>query len=84
MLFRSKAKLTFIEKDDKAEFPWIIFTIECPNFKDDKNPESQLWYIIQGKTSLYTNFRAIKKASIPTELKEKWIEFFKSGKMIYQ
>lgn len=79
-----KAKLTFIEKDEKAEFPWIIFTIESPNFKNDKNPESQLWYIIQGKTSLYTNFRAIKKSSIPKELKEKWISFFKSGKMVYQ
>jgi tetratricopeptide (TPR) repeat protein len=79
-----KAKLTFIEKDEKAEFPWIIFTIECPNFKNDKNPESQLWYIIQGKTSLYTNFRAIKKSSIPNDLKEKWTSFFKSGKIIYQ
>ena len=79
-----KAKLTFIEKDENAEFPWIIFTIECPNFKDDDKPESQLWYITQGKTSLYTNFRAIKKSLIPAELKEKWIRFFKSGKMIYQ
>ncbi|HEY6142717.1 MAG TPA: tetratricopeptide repeat protein [Flavobacterium sp.] len=79
-----KAKLTFIEKDEKAEFPWIIFTIECPNFKNDNKPESQLWYIIQGKTSLYSNFRAIKKSSIPNDLKEKWIAFFKSGKMIYQ
>ena len=79
-----KAKLTVIEKDEKAEFPWILFTIECPNFIDDNKPESQLWYIIQGKTSLYTNFRAVKKATIPSELKEKWIPFFKSGKMIYQ
>lgn len=79
-----KAKLTFIEKDEKAEYPWIIFTIECPNFIDDNKPESQLWYIIQGKTSLYTNFRAIKKSSIPNDLKEKWISFFKSGKMVYQ
>ena len=79
-----KAKLTIIEKDEKAEFPWILFAIECPNFIDDNKPESQLWYIIQGKTSLYTNFRAVKKATIPTELKEKWIPFFKSGKMVYQ
>lgn len=79
-----KAKLTVIEKDDKAEFPWILFTIECPNFIDDNKPESQLWYVIQGKTSLYTNFRAVKKATISTELKEKWITFFKSGKMVYQ
>lgn len=77
-----KATLTFIEKNESVEFPWIIFTIECPNFKNDKRPESQLWYIIQGKTSLYTNFRAVKQATISTELKEKWIQFFKSGKIV--
>lgn len=77
-----QAKLTFIEKDETAEYPWIIFTIECPNFKDDPTPESQLWYIVQGKTSLYTNFRAVKTTSVPKDLKEKWIAFFKTGKIV--
>ena len=80
----TKAKLTFIEKDESAEYPWIIFTIECPNFKNDKTPESQLWYIIQGKQSLYTNFRAIKQATIPEDLKTKWTTFFKTGKIVYK
>lgn len=79
-----KAKLTFIEKNEEVEYPWIIFSIESPNFKDDKNPESQLWYIVQGKTALYINFRAVKQSAIPLELKEKWIRFFKTGKVIYQ
>lgn len=79
-----KSKLTFIEKNENVEYPWIIFTIESPSFKNDKNPESQLWYVIQGKTSLYTNFRAIKKATIPKALKEKWIQFFKTGEIVYQ
>lgn len=74
--------VTFIEKDESVEYPWIIFTIECPSFKNDKTPESQLWYVVQGKTSLYTNFRAIKKAEIPENLKEKWTKFFKTGKIV--
>jgi tetratricopeptide (TPR) repeat protein len=78
-----KAVLTFIEKDETAEFPWILFTIESPSFKNDKTPESQLWYIVQGKTSLYTNFRAVKQATVPDDLKEKWIKFFKAGKVVY-
>ncbi len=78
----SKAKLTFIEKDESAEYPWILFTIESPSFKNDKTPESQLWYIVQGKQALYTNFRAVKKASIPIDLKDKWIKFFKTGKVV--
>jgi tetratricopeptide (TPR) repeat protein len=76
------AKLTFIEKDETAEYPWIIFLLECPEFTTDKTPESQLWYIIQGKSALYTNFRAIKKASIPDDIKAKWISFFKTGKIV--
>lgn len=79
-----KAKLTFMEKDEQAENPWIIFTIESPGFKNDKTPESQLWYIIQGKQALYTNFRAVKQASIPDDLKTKWIAFFKTSKLVYK
>lgn len=77
-----KAVLTFIEKDENAEYPWIIFKIESKNFKNDKNPESQLWHITQGKSSLYVNFRAVKEASISPELQQKWIAFFKTGKVV--
>ena len=77
-----KAKLTFIEKDESVEYPWIIFTIEAPSFKNDKTPESQLWYIVQGKQALYTNFRAVKQATIPADLKDKWTKFFKTGKIV--
>jgi tetratricopeptide (TPR) repeat protein len=77
-----KAKLTFIEKDENVEYPWIIFTIEAPGFKNDNRPESQLWYIIQGNQALYSNFRAIKQAKIPDDLKAKWTNFFKTGKIV--
>ncbi|RDC63921.1 tetratricopeptide repeat protein [Adhaeribacter pallidiroseus] len=80
----SKAKLTFIEKNEAVKNPWILFMIEAPNFKNDKKPESQLWYVVQGETSLYTNFRAVKQSSIPDDLKEKWINFFKEGKLVYK
>jgi tetratricopeptide (TPR) repeat protein len=76
-----KSKLTFLEKDENTEYPWIIFTIESSSFKNDKIPESQLWFIIQGKQALYSNFRAIKKATIPTDLIEKWTIFFKTSKI---
>ena len=79
-----EAKLTFIEKDEKAEYPWIIFTIESPRFKNDSKPESQMWYIVQGKQALYSNFRAVKQATIPADLKLKWINFFKTGKVLLQ
>lgn len=79
------SKLTFIKKDESCEFPWILFKIETSKHKKgDKGPESQLWYIVQGKTSLYTNFRAVKEKEISKELETKWIVFFKAGKVVYK
>lgn len=89
MLFEESKKtcespnLTFLEKDLKAEYPWIMFTIDCAEYKKDDNPESQLWFLIQGKTSFYMNFRAIKKAKIDDENKVKWSKFFKEGRIDY-
>jgi tetratricopeptide (TPR) repeat protein len=76
-----KAKITFIEKDEKAAYPWIIFEIDNPVSKEQKTPESQLWYIVQGKQSLYSNFIAVKKNGIPADLKEKWIKILKQTKL---
>lgn len=76
-----KAKLTFIDKNEKTEFPWILFEIDNPASKEMKNPESQLWYIVQGNQSLYTNFIAVKKNGVPEDLKTKWIKILKETKI---
>ena len=60
-----------------------MFTIDCAEYKKDDNPESQLWFLIQGKTSFYMCFRAIKKAKIDDENIAKWSKFFKAGKIDY-
>jgi|688.fasta_scaffold77032_6 tetratricopeptide (TPR) repeat protein len=75
------AKFTIIEMDKKIEYPWIIFSIECPVSGQTKTPESQIWYIIQGNSSLYANDRAIKQKSLPKDTIMKWTEFFKTGKV---
>ncbi len=78
----SKAVLTPLEKDENDEFPWIIFTIECESYNNTEAPESDFYYLIQGNKSLYVNFIGIKIAKIPNDKKEKWNEFFKSGKIV--
>ena len=96
----SETKLTFIEKNENTEYPWIIFTLETMSYnkktgndshngiildeslKNKKRVESQLYYIIQGKSDLYVNFWAVNKATIPADLKEKWVKFFKTGKVV--
>lgn len=78
-----KATLTLIEKDEAAKNPWVIFKIESPRFNNDKNPESQLYYIIQGESSLYSNFVAIKEKQLHEEFVDKWVRIFKSSELVY-
>ena len=74
-----KAKITELEKDEKAVHPWVLFKIESPRFKNDKHPESQLYYIVQGESSLYANFVAIKEKKLSTAFISKWRPVFKAG-----
>jgi len=76
-------KVTQIQKGVMQGCEWILFSIEAPSFKNDTTPESQLWYVLQGKQGLYTNFIAIKNATLPEAFKEKWTTFFLNGKLIY-
>jgi tetratricopeptide (TPR) repeat protein len=71
------AVVTFLEKDEKTEYPWIIFKIEC----GVEAPESQVWQIIEGKEDMYVNFRAVKQKKIPDDLKNKWVKFFKTARV---
>jgi tetratricopeptide (TPR) repeat protein len=78
-----KAKLTLLEQSDStAQYPWIIFTIETPEFITDHNPESQLWYVVLGNQALYANFIAVKEAAFPKDKRQKWMSFFKTGKVV--
>jgi len=77
-----KAKLTFLEKDENDPYPWILFKIESPNFTDDKNPESQLWYIKQGETSLFVNFIALKKKKLKDDFVDEWSKVFKESEVV--
>ena len=79
-----KPTLTLIERDDTAKNAWIIFKIEAQRFKNDKYPESQLYYIVQGQSSLYSNFVAIKEKTLPKDFVEKWTKVFKSSEFVYQ
>lgn len=77
------SKLTFLEKDEKASNPWILFTLETPSFDNGQTPESQLWYVVQGKQALYTSFIAVKKSTISADQKAKWSKFFKTAQIVY-
>lgn len=76
------ARLTVIEKNEDDEYPWILFKIEKPKNKGNKKPESQLWYIKQGKTSLYVNFIAMKKKKLKKDFVRDWSKVFKESEIV--
>jgi len=75
------ATVTVLESDDTAKNIWVLFKIESPKFLDDPKPESQLYYAIQGDTTLFVNFIAIKKAKLPSDFVTKWSKVFKASKL---
>lgn len=75
--------LTPIERNDTAENAWILFKIEAPYYKHLKNPESQLFYVIQGHSSLYSNFVAVKEKTLSPEFVDKWTKVFKASQLVY-
>jgi len=79
-----KAQLTVIEKSETGKNHWALFKIESPSFKGDKTPESQLYYIIQGESSLYSNFVAVKEKKLSSEFIEKWSKVFKSSELVFE
>ncbi len=76
------SRITVIEKDINAEYPWIIFTVECRVFDNGAPGESQVWQIVQGKFALYTLFRSFSTAPSPDDI-QKTAEFFKTGRVMY-
>ena len=73
-----------IEKDSTSKNFWAIFKVENPSFPNDPLPESQLWYVIHGDSTLYANFVAIRKASLSDEFVAKWTKVFKSSRLEYK
>jgi hypothetical protein len=72
---------TVIEKNDLGKNPWILFKAEIASYKNDPNPESQLYYIIQGDENLYNNIIATKEKTLSEDFTSKWSAIFKSGKL---
>jgi hypothetical protein len=78
-----KARLVTIERGGTTKNPWIMFKIESPNFTNSPTPESQMYYVIQGNQSLYTNFIAVKQDALGPLFVERWAKIFKRSKLNY-
>jgi hypothetical protein len=78
-----KAKLTVLESNDTTKNIWVLFKVETPSFPNDPKPESQLYYAIQGETTLYVNFIALKEKNLSNDFITKWSKVFKASELVY-
>jgi len=79
------AKLTIIESKQKVKNhnTYAIFKVEIPRFHYDPQPQSRLYYIVQGDNELFVNYVAIKSPTLDKAFENKWIKVFKASKLVY-
>jgi hypothetical protein len=77
----SGSSLTILEKNDSAKPRWVIFKIETPKTDKYPEPESDLYYCVQGEYALFENHVAIKTPALSPEFVTKWTKLFKASRL---
>ncbi|TWR28908.1 hypothetical protein FPZ43_11625 [Mucilaginibacter pallidiroseus] len=78
------ATLMVIEQSQTNGYNRILFKIQASGFYDSPKPESQLYYVIQGRSALFINFVAVKQPMLSPLFLEKWAVIFKKSKITIQ
>jgi len=80
------AKLTIIESKPKIKNKsvYVLFKVEIPRFHYDPQPQSRLYYIVQGDSELFVNYVAVKSPTLDKAFENKWIKVFKASKLEYK
>ena len=76
------AKLTILEKNNRAKNIWALFKIEAPSISKKSNLEAQLVYVIQGEDDIHNVFVMIKEKTLSQKFVKKWSKIFKESKLI--
>lgn len=77
-----KPKVTIVEKNYSVKNPFILFKLEAKSFKSDPNPESTLFYLIQGDTSLFLTVVSIHEPKLSKTFLNKWKSIFLSSEFL--
>ena len=73
---KGKCKDAEVRTLEKGE-DHIFFTLSCSDHINTQAPETQLWYVEQGRRHLYAYFVAIRKPEMSKNEREKWMRFFR-------
>ncbi|MES2680916.1 MAG: hypothetical protein V4635_13575 [Bacteroidota bacterium] len=79
-----RTSLTVLENNDSAAHKYVIFKIETESFPEDPRPESQMYYAVQGESTLYVNFVAVREKELSSDFVNKWTRIFKGAEFVYK
>ncbi|MEC5146800.1 hypothetical protein [Chitinophaga sp. 212800010-3] len=77
-----QAKITILGKENIPGRRWALFKIETPEFPGGKAPESQLFYVIQGKQSFHAAFIAKHEKTLSPAFVKTWGELLRKGRIV--
>jgi hypothetical protein len=77
----SGSVLTVLEKWGSIKPHWVIFKVETPKTSKYPEPESDLYYCVQGDYALFEDHVAIKEPTLSHSFEQKWTAIFKAGKL---
>jgi len=80
----NQGTITIIKEVDLPQEKWALFKIETPYFPNDPQPESQLWYVLQGEKGFHVAFVAIKEKQLSAAFVSKWSGIFKQSRLVYE
>jgi hypothetical protein len=78
----SGSTLTLVTMQDSARPLWVIFKVETPATTKYPEPESDLYYVIQGEYALFEDHVAIKQPNLSQEFINKWSKIFKNSRLV--
>lgn len=73
--------MTVVERHPNGKHFWTLFKVETPVINKYPEPESDLYYVIQGDYGVYENYVGIRKPALSDDFVQKWSEIFKSAEL---
>ena len=74
--------LTVVTMWDSAAPVWVIFKVETPATTKYPEPESDLYYVIQGDFALFEDHVAVKQPNLSAEFIDKWSKIFARSRLV--
>ncbi|ACU63437.1 hypothetical protein [Chitinophaga pinensis] len=76
-------KVTILKEVNQSNQKWALFKAEAPGFPNDPHPESQLFYLVQGKKAFHVLFVAVKEKELSAAFVSKWTAIFRNSQLMY-